>query len=308
MSLFSSLPEPYGRYAAEHLTRLPLLAARYLRMCAAPLRARAAALKVPLARPRVVISLTTMPSRIERIRPVLNSLLDQDRPADEVLLAVPSESLRERCPYRVPDFLRGNSAVTVLDCGRDWGPATKLIPAVLREQPDTLIIAVDDDNIYPRDMVSTFLRWHREYPDAALGYRGWELPPSLDWAAAPTLYATSLPGCRRVDVVTGTWGILVQPRFFDPQLTDYSDYPRDAFFVDDIWFNGHLARRDVPRIVIPALFPPLPTRSSWINGLCFVENADSTRNNKVIRAFEPHWMCRRAAAAQSRGTPQRQTA
>ncbi|HEY5311677.1 MAG TPA: hypothetical protein VIK18_04135 [Pirellulales bacterium] len=308
MSLFSSVPEPYGRYAAEHITRLPLLAARYLRLCAAPLRERPRAPRSGRTRQRVVISLTTMPSRIGRIRPVLNSLLDQDHPADEVLLTVPSTSQREGCPYRVPDFLRGRSAVTVLECGRDWGPATKLIPAVLREAPDTLIIAVDDDNIYPRDMVSTFLRWHRQYPDAALGYRGWELPPSLDWSETQTLYATSLPGCRRVDVVTGTWGILVQPRFFDPQLTDYTAYPRDAFFVDDIWFNGHLARRDVPRMVIPALFPPLPTRASWINGLCFVENADSTRNNNVIQAFERHWMCRRAAPASPQGAPQRQTA
>jgi hypothetical protein len=141
-----------------------------------------------------------------------------------------------------------------------------------------------------------------------LGYRGWALPPSLDWKVTQTLYATSLPDCRRVDVVTGTWGILVQPRFFDPQLIDYTGYPRDAFFVDDIWFNGHLARRDVPRIVIPALFPPLPTRSSWINGLCFVENADSTRNNTVIQAFGPYWMCRRAAAAQPSSAPRRQTA
>jgi hypothetical protein len=300
VTLLEHVPEPYGRYLVEHVTRMPVLAARYLRLSMAHLPKRPREPLGSTTRRRVVISLTTLPSRLERLRPVLNSLLDQDSPADDVVLALPAYSQRERRAYQIPDFIRKSRAVNVLQCGRDWGPATKLIPVVQCEEPDTLVIAVDDDNVYPRDMVSTFLAWHAQYPDAALGYRGWALPRSLDWCQTQTLYATSIGQARNVDVVTGTWGILVQPRFFDGALTDYGPYPRDAFFVDDIWFNGHLARRDVPRVVIPARFPPLPTRATWINGLCFEENADGRRNNLVIRAFEPHWSCNRRSAAHVR--------
>lgn len=141
-------------------------------------------------------------------------------------------------------------------------------------------------------MVSTFLDWHVRYPDTALGYRAWSLPESLDYNAVRVLFATSIATSQPVDVLTGTWGFLVQPRFFDGQLTDYSSYPAEAFFVDDIWFSGHLARRGVPRRVITVLNPPWPTWASLVNALGVEENADGTKDNLVIQAFEPYWNCR----------------
>ena len=103
----------------------------------------------PAGQPRVVVSLTTIPSRLTRLRPTLNSLLTQDYPPTAIYLAVPRRSAREPKPYQMPGWLVQHPAVTVIDCERDWGPASKLLPALLaeRERPDTLIIAVDDDNI-----------------------------------------------------------------------------------------------------------------------------------------------------------------
>lgn len=242
-------------------------------------------------RKRLVISLTTTPARIDRIRPVLNSLIDQDTPADAILLAVPRFSRRENVEYRIPGWLDRSGALTILRCD-DWGPATKLIPALMQETDgETLLLTVDDDVIYPPDLVSTFHEWHSKYPDAALGYRGWSLPKSLRWQATKTLYATSARSVQPVDVLTGTWGYLVQPRFFDRGVFDYSGYPRAAYFVDDIWFNGHLARGGVPRLLVPGRLPPLSTRIGRVRGLTFLENRDGTTNNEVIRAFAEHWTC-----------------
>ena len=79
------------------------------------------------SRPRIVVSLTTIPSRISRIKGVLNSLIEQTEPADAILLAVPQFSRREQSEYRIPAFIAASSAITLLRCD-DWGPATKLIP------------------------------------------------------------------------------------------------------------------------------------------------------------------------------------
>ncbi len=220
---------------------------------------------------------------------VLNSLIDQTVPADDILLAVPRFSQREQTAYQIPPFLAASSAVRLMRCD-DWGPATKLIPALLHERdPETLILAVDDDTIYPPDLIANLLTWHGRYPDAALGYRGWSLPPSLDWHATRTVYGTELDQSRQVDVLTGTWGILVQPRFFDDKVRDYRAYPREAFFVDDVWFNGHLARRSVPRLIVPCGRPPMSTRLTRTNGLFFRNNRDGRNNNVVIQAFAEYW-------------------
>src|SRR5262249_53954025 len=143
-------------------------------------RAPASGCRVRSGNPRVVISLTTTPSRITRLGPTLRSLLAQDYPPTAICLAVPRRSLRENRTYTVPVALTRHATITVIDSERDWGPATKLLPMLRaeRERPETLIIAVDDDNIYPREMVSTFVHFSSTLPDAALCFRGWRVPLS----------------------------------------------------------------------------------------------------------------------------------
>ena len=197
--------------------------------------------------------------------------------------------MREGCGYYLPAFLGESAAVSVLACD-DWGPATKLIPALLQElSPQTLILAVDDDTIYPPDLVANLLAWHERRPDAALGLRGWTLPASLDWHATRTRYASELDEPLSADVLTGTWGILVQPRFFDAGLRDYAAWPpRPSSSTTsgsaDTWPGAR-----VPRLIVPCRQPPLSTRLAGINGLFRQTNRDGHNCNVVIRAFGPYW-------------------
>ena len=67
------------------------------------------------ADPRVVISLTTTPSRITRLGPTLRSLLTQDYPLTAVYLAVPRHSVRENRTYTVPAVLARHPTISILD-------------------------------------------------------------------------------------------------------------------------------------------------------------------------------------------------
>jgi len=237
--------------------------------------------------PRVVISLTTTPSRITRLGPTLRSLLTQDYPLTAIYLAVPRRSVRENRAYAVPTRLARHPTVTVIDSERDWGPATKLLPMlrVEQERPETLIITVDDDNVYPREMVSTFVRFSLTLPDAALCFRGWRVPPSGRWQDGRAVFGTRVDAPTPMDVITGCGGILVKPRFFDAAVFNYDAAPRSAFFVDDIWISGHLARRRIPRYVIPsaAAFVYLPTLTAWrTRGLDRTENGPRGAHNDVM--------------------------
>src|SRR5690606_16613106 len=99
---------------------------------------------------RLVVSLTTIPERMPFLRPVLDSLLEQDRAPDRIVLALPERSLRSGRPYPEPRGLP--SGVDILGCA-DTGPSTKLLP-VLGAESGALIVAVDDDVIYPVDFLS----------------------------------------------------------------------------------------------------------------------------------------------------------
>src|SRR5947207_15185927 len=100
---------------------------------------------------RVIASLSTVPDRINNLRPTIRSLLKQTRPPDEIVVAIPQFSIREKRPYVVPKYLLRLPRVRILHCVKDWGPATKFIPVVQEElaagRGSSLIVVVDDDRI-----------------------------------------------------------------------------------------------------------------------------------------------------------------
>lgn len=95
---------------------------------------------------------------------MINSILDQTRKPDLFLLNIPEVFSRTGEKYSVPKYIR--KSLTVNRISTDYGPATKILPAVmyLREHasdydPDhTRIIYLDDDIAYPKRMVETYDR------------------------------------------------------------------------------------------------------------------------------------------------------
>jgi hypothetical protein len=204
---------------------------------------------------RVIASLSTVPDRINNLRPTIQSLLKQTRPPDEIVLAIPEFSVREQRPYVVPKYISRLPRVRVLHCAEDWGPATKFIGAIQDElatgRENSLIMVVDDDRLYPHDALETYLYYSEQLPNAALCFRGAAMPSTLDWDDAKMIHARDLREPRPVAVITGCGSYLVQPRFFDQSLWDYSEAPSVAFHIDDIWISAWLSRRGVKRYVVP---------------------------------------------------------
>jgi hypothetical protein len=243
---------------------------------------------------RVIVSFTTVPQRIGNLQPTIQSLLRQTRPPDEILIAVPEFSIREQRAYVVPKYLSRLPGVRILRCGRDWGPATKFIPAVREEmaagRDDTLIMVVDDDRVYPRDALESYLHYNEQLPDAALCFRGAPMPRSFDWREARMFYANELRHPRRVAVITGCGSYFIQPQFFDESLWDYSGAPRGAFYMDDIWISGWLSCRSIERYAVPAsAMMRSVLRQNGTLSLHDVSPSRQYNNNETIAFFRDAW-------------------
>jgi hypothetical protein len=243
---------------------------------------------------RVIAVLSTVPARIERLQPAIRSLLRQTRVPDEIVIAIPEFSIREQRPYIVPRYLTEFPGVRLLRCKKDWGPATKFIPVIQEElaagRENTLMMIVDDDRVYPRDALETYLYYHEQLPEAALCFRGAAMPRSFDWRDARMVHGCDLREPQAVAVVTGCGSYLIQPGFFDESLWDYSNASQGAFYMDDIWISGCLSRRGVKRYVVPAsgmmraVFRQLRTLS-----LHNVPKGRQHNNNETIAFFQDTW-------------------
>jgi glycosyltransferase involved in cell wall biosynthesis len=211
--------------------------------------------KAPDSR-RIIVSLSTLADRIGNLEPTIRCLLEQTRPPDEIIVAVPDFSTRQQKAYVVPKYLSQLPKVRILRCGKDWGPATKFVPVIQEElaagRGDTLILVVDDDRIYPRDALETYLYYNRKLPDGALCFRGAAIRRRAKKSALEIFVGSRIRHPQPVAVMTGCASYLIQPRFFDAQLWDYSAAPAAAFYMDDIWISGWLDRRQVPKYLVPA--------------------------------------------------------
>ena len=111
---------------------------------------------------KFIVSFTTSPTRINKCGPMIHSILDQTRKPDLFLLNIPETFARTGESYVVPKYIRKSLTVNRIDT--DYGPATKILPAVvyLREHtgdydPEhTRIIYLDDDIAYPKRMIETY--------------------------------------------------------------------------------------------------------------------------------------------------------
>ena len=106
------------------------------------------------------MTLSSLPHHKHTIDPTLQSLLAQSVKADAIYLALPERSSRTQELYGVFDVPEG---ITILHAAQDYGPLTKLLPALLAENdPDTIVITLDDDKLYHEDVVK-YLVWHAEH-------------------------------------------------------------------------------------------------------------------------------------------------
>jgi hypothetical protein len=204
-----------------------------------------------------IISLTTIPPRMHLIRPTLESLAGQSASIDRIVLWIPRAYRRsEFGDFEIPKMPDG---VEVRRCDVDYGPATKVLPAVAEyRNQDVRILYCDDDRIYDRDWASQLLAFSERYPRACITHTG-EVVESIARKFAATSLAFKFltyatfgirghyhrkklreldPGIGIVDICKGYGGVLVRPDFFSDAAFDIPDL---LWTVDDIWLSGHLA-------------------------------------------------------------------
>lgn len=108
-----------------------------------------------LAKHPVFISMTTSPSRIDKVAPIIEAL-DLSL-VEAVWINIPQVFARTGEHYHIPDALVSIPKVRIHEVGQDYGPATKVLPGVIRARKldsKAIVISLDDDHAYPKSIVA----------------------------------------------------------------------------------------------------------------------------------------------------------
>lgn len=248
-------------------------------------------------RPKIVVSLTTIPERINGLKYTIGSLLKQTLKPDEIAVNIPMKTLKGK-EYIIPSWLTEmrNTRVKLYRPETDYGPASKLLFTLKRESPDTKIIVVDDDHVYPPILIETLVRYSDRYPDNAITTfpknfirHGLNKPPTMGRAWSwLTSQGFNHRSPNKSDLVMGVFGFVVKPRFFNDDIFDYSDKPDELKWVDDVHFSGQLSLNNID-ILTPAFNANMLAIAVYNQqrkiGLITTVNANGQNDNKSMAYY-----------------------
>jgi hypothetical protein len=233
---------------------------------------------------KLIVSLTSHPPRFPMLKEALQSILDQDMRPDETVLWLAKSELAQ-----LPVEILRMDGLTIRQCD-DIRSYKKLIPA-LEAYPDAFILTADDDLVYPRTWVRSFVeayRGKREIicrrtrsvglgPNGLTGYNTW--PVITEEAKGDWVFPTS---CH---------GMLVPPDALPLETQDRAAFMGLTPMNDDIWWwwmayrGGSLVRN----IVGSDPIRDLPTGA---DGLWSRHNRDGGNDRQIaamIEAFGLPW-------------------
>lgn len=108
---------------------------------------------------RIIVSLTTWSKRIGNIPVVLETIFNQTRQPDFVVLNLAYDEI-------IPADVQHYIDLHKIEINRvpDTKVYKKLIPT-LKKYPNDCVISIDDDWLYPPKMIADFIEVHKQYPD-----------------------------------------------------------------------------------------------------------------------------------------------
>lgn len=191
---------------------------------------------------QTIISLTSFPARINNIHIVIKSLLKQSVKPDKIVLYLSEQEFPEK---NIPDNLKNlmGQIFEIRFVKENFKSYAKLIYA-LTDFPNSNIVTVDDDILYPKNLLSTLLKEHKKNPkticahrirkiniqnEVIMPYRTWKLSEKRSLVSKPLK-----PDFK--NFFCGVGGVLYPPRSLHPDVLNCDKFLKLCAHQDDVWF------------------------------------------------------------------------
>lgn len=210
---------------------------------------------------RIIVSLTSYPRRIGVVAQALESIYDQTRKADEVVLWLAEEQFPGK-ESDLPEDLQAliaDKRLTVRWC--DDMKGHKKYFYALQEYKEDIVVTIDDDLLYPRDMLETLHRSYLLYPDAVSTMRAHLILVSEEKEILPyNAWIHETDRCMHQPsmqlMASGGAGDLYPPNLYRKEFFDRDAVYQYCLWADNLWVKAMELVSDVP-VVLTRQFEPL---------------------------------------------------
>lgn len=196
------------------------------------------ALNQNMRKTRIIVSLTSYPGRFAYIHVMLKSMMLQTVKPDKIIVWLDEDVKRDRLTPKMLEL-------------ETYGIEYRAMPGdlkshkkyyhVMQEYPEDIIITVDDDLIYPKDVIESLLKTHRRYPEAVCARRVHKITKKPNGGIAPyNDWLGEYCGCDTPShalVATGVGGVLYPPHCLYEKAFDEKLIAELSLKADDIWLK-----------------------------------------------------------------------
>ncbi len=235
----------------------------------------------------VIVSLTTHGRRIYEVYLAIESIMQGSVKPNRIILWLASDRQDKELPQTLINQTNRGLEIKYTE---EIGPYTKLIPT-LKEYPESLIITIDDDILYPYDTIELLISAHRNNPNCICANRILDI--QLDKQGNPTSIPTwsellDKDHKSKLNFFEGVGGVLYPPQSFTSEVFNQSVFKSICPTADDVWFNCMAMLAKTPIVSANYHYPHFPlliNETIQDSALCRINNESKpTLNDKQLAA------------------------
>lgn len=206
---------------------------------------------------KIIVSLTSFPPRLPKLHLVIECILRQSIKPDEIILYLTEEQVGsiDNLPRKLLDLRERGLQIKL--CPDKIRSHTKYFYAI-KENPNDIVITVDDDLFYRTDLIESHLAAHKKHPNAIIANWVKEILPTTDkyneWPDGTE------PKLSNRFLLLGVSSVLYPPQSLHEEVFNKNAIIEQCLTADDVWLSCMALLKETPIYFTKYKYNHLPIR------------------------------------------------
>lgn len=203
----------------------------------------------------VIVSLTSFGPRLKKLWLVIESLMRQKVKPDKIILYLTASQVQDISKLPQSLLKLQKRGLEIILCPDNIRSHTKYYYA-MTQNPESIVITVDDDLFYRSDLIEELMRSHDEYPDAICANWVKEiLPGENKYAKWPDGHKREV---KKNFLLLGVSGVLYPPHALHEDAYNVDNIIKLCLTADDVWLSCMAIKKGTPILFTNYRYNHLP--------------------------------------------------
>jgi hypothetical protein len=197
----------------------------------------------------IVVSLTSFPARFKTLHYAIKSILNQKMKPDIIFLSLTKSEVKDESELHSSILDLKKYGLEIFFADENLKPHNKYYYAI-KKYPNSVLITVDDDNMYDNHLILDLYNSYLKYPQAVSARRVHKITNDENMRALP--YSKWHYEYKKMKnpsyglLATGVGGVLYPPGILPSETFDIAKIKELCLNADDIWLKYMEIKNNVP--------------------------------------------------------------